>query len=150
MLDTIDEERLERLRREMLTLMDARWEGHHKIHEQQAEAVSVAVGSMNKRLDAMNEIRASLADQGRLMITRAEVETMIKALNARADENRNRNELLEQRLNASIAAATDLARSEGRPGHDLQVGQRAIVAALGVVAVILTILGAIIALRGGV
>lgn len=48
-------------------------------------AINKASESMEKRLDGMNEFRATLKDQALLYIARTEVETILRALNDRID-----------------------------------------------------------------
>lgn len=48
------------------------------------EAVRTALASLDKRLDGMNEFRATLADQARDFMPRSEAELRLKALEEKA------------------------------------------------------------------
>lgn len=61
------------------------------------EAVAKAENASEKRFDSVNEFRATLSDQQRNLMPRAEVEIQIKALTGRSDSNENRIIALENK-----------------------------------------------------
>lgn len=84
-------------------------------------AVSKAEGASEKRFDAVNEFRATLADQQRTLIPRSEVEIIVKSINEKIDA-----------LNAILISRQ--GQSEGQ-----REGMGTIVAIAGVVSAVVAI-----------
>ncbi len=68
---------LDRRCNELLRLIDQRFTDHDKLADARfasiARATELAAGTMNARLEGMNEFRSTMADQSRTYITRAEI-----------------------------------------------------------------------------
>jgi hypothetical protein len=84
--------------------------------EYQKEALRVALESNDRRLNAMNEFRSALADQGARMITREESEIVRRAIVDKADETAK---VMNARLEAELRPVHTKLNEIGRPNWAL-------------------------------
>jgi hypothetical protein len=109
-------------------------------------AVQKAELASDKRFEGVNEFRATLADQQRTLIPRAEVDVIVRGLNMQIDA-------LEKRLEGSIAERLSQIAALQR-SHDTSSAERVglkggwgyAVGVVGLVLTILAVIGAIVTL----
>lgn len=82
----------------------------------QQEALKIALESNNRRLDTMNEFRASLSDQANRMITRTESELAIRAVIDKNDESCT---AINIRLDAELRPIHTKVSEMGKPNWAL-------------------------------
>ena len=104
--------------------MDRRYEQRFDAQER---AVLKAEAASEKRFDSVNEVRETLADQAKHLISRNEVEQQFKSINEKVDTTTGRMDRLEGRAGGSTATWTYA------------------VAAIGVVGTIVGIIGTVVA-----
>jgi hypothetical protein len=82
----------------------------------QQEALRIALDANNRRLDTMNEFRASLSDQANRMITRSESEMAIQAV---IDKNEEACSAINIRLDAELRPVHAKVSEMGKPNWAL-------------------------------
>ena len=87
--------------------LDQRWQDHTAVHQAEGEARDKALASMDKRLDAMNEFRASLNDVVGQTVSRENYETRHSELDRRIQAI-ERNMVRQEALDSTTA---ELART---------------------------------------
>jgi hypothetical protein len=112
---------------------DDDWDNHEKLHSQEQEAVRVAVATMDKRLDSMNEFRAQMGDMTRTFATKETVDKAVASLEARLSR-------MEEDTRRRFEEGGRESRVALRPLEDANAGRGAIIAAIAVVGSILAII----------
>ncbi len=97
------------------------------------QAVNKAEGAAEKRLDAMNEFRASLSDQNRTFMPRSETDAKLDSINRSLDTHKTTQEKALDVLEKKVDSVSDrLKNTDSKYGGMLTIGA-------GVVAVIAAI-----------
>ena len=105
-----------------------RWEAHARVHEQEHEALRLALVNLEKRLDALNELRGLVGDRDRQFVTFPALTALTQAVDEFKTDTRRRFEAMDV-----------LMRAEARPGQDLKSNWGAIIGFIGLLAVLLGI-----------